>query len=437
MATPAHDRPGPFRDALTGLTDARSAAALLAHWARLGSDAGEGTNVHAMLLGMRRFETINRAFGTVAGDAALVGVATRIRAMGAAELDEEWLIARIGGDRFLIAQRNPCSRTRWEWLAEAIADSVSRPMPRIDGGGSLRLWPRIALIRALAGESEAAIIDRLEDTLDELKQSPGRRLQWADSHSATKGRTGAQLETDLLAAIDRNEIEILFQPQFAAANGQLVGAEALARWDHPELGRIGAVTLFTIAERADHVAPLSNHIGRKALAEAADWRTDLRLSLNITAADLAAGSFASDISALLEAQKFAPERLTLEITEQALLGDLEHAAGGLAQLVYRGVQIALDDFGAGFCNFRYLKMLPLHYLKLDRAMVDGIVDDARDLAVFRGIVAMAHALGLKVIAEGIESEPQRQVIAREGCSVWQGFLGARPLSAHQFQLLAG
>ena len=134
---------------------------------------------------------------------------------------------------------------------------------------------------------------------------------------------------------------------------------------------------------------------------------------------------------------FAPERLTLEITEQALVSELNRSAARLRHLADLGIRIALDDFGAGFCNFRYLKVLPLHSLKLDRTMIEGITDDARDLAVFRGIVAMARALDLKVVAEGIETEAQRDAVAREGCDAWQGFLGARPLEAAEFAELAG
>ena len=133
---------------------------------------------------------------------------------------------------------------------------------------------------------------------------------------------------------------------------------------------------------------------------------------------------------------FAPWRLTLEVTEQVLLSDTAHAAAVLRELAGQGIRIALDDFGAGFCNFRYLKLLPLHYLKLDRAMIDGVAGDSRDLAVLRASIAMAGALDLKVIAEGVESETQRALIAAEGCASYQGFLMAQPMSAAQFLDLA-
>ncbi len=244
------------------------------------------------------------------------------------------------------------------------------------------------------------------------------------------------IAADLRAALERDEIEILFQPQFASGDDTLVGAEALARWQHPNLGKVAAGALFAIAERAEYVPQLSRHIAARALATAAQCRSDLRLSLNVTPADLAGGNFAEEFLVLLDESGFPAERLTLEITEQALLADVERVARVLTKLVERGVRIALDDFGAGFCNFRYLKLLPLRYLKLDRAMIDGIADDERDLAVLRAIVALANALDLEVIAEGIETEDQRALVAAEGCAFYQGFLRAAPMTAAEFAKLA-
>jgi len=168
------------------------------------------------------------------------------------------------------------------------------------------------------------------------------------------------------------------------------------------------------------------------MAAAAGWPRALRLSLNVTAADLAERAFVDTLATAIAEARLAPERLTIEITEQVLVADLDRSAERLQQLADLGVRVALDDFGAGFCNFGYLKRLPLHYLKLDRSMVEGIDDSARDLAVLRGILSMAHALGLEVIAEGIERDSQRETVEREGCAAWQGFLGARPMTAAEF-----
>ncbi len=257
---------------------------------------------------------------------------------------------------------------------------------------------------------------------------------------ATRGRLpgvpAGMLEADLLRALDRREIEVLFQPQFACASGAVTGAEALARWQHPTLGEIGARDLFAIAERAALVAPLSRHVVARALEDAATWPESLTLSLNITPEELGDPRFAADFAALIGRSDIAPGRLMLEITEDLLLGNLPQAASALKALRGLGFRTALDDFGAGFCNFRYLRELPLDALKLDKAMVEGVPADATALAVLRAIVALAKALGLAVYAEGIEDEIQRAAITAEGCDYWQGFLRAQPMPSAQVVALA-
>jgi EAL domain-containing protein (putative c-di-GMP-specific phosphodiesterase class I) len=266
--------------------------------------------------------------------------------------------------------------------------------------------------------------------MDCIDHAPDRRAR-TDRRTAGQVRASAELR----AALAQGQVEILFQPQFAADDGRLVGAEALARWRHPERGLLGADELFALAARAGLVEELSHHIACSALGTAGNWPVPLRLSLNVTAADVAAGDFARNIARAIDEAGFAPEHLTIEITEQVLLTDLARTAERLRQLAALGVRIELDDFGAGFCNFDYLKRLPIHALKLDRSMVDGVAEDPRDLAVLRGILAMARALGLEVVAEGIEREDQRAAIAREGCTSWQGFLGAPPMGAAEFLAL--
>ncbi|MFN5819183.1 MAG: EAL domain-containing protein, partial [Novosphingobium sp.] len=159
-----------------------------------------------------------------------------------------------------------------------------------------------------------------------------------------------------------------------------------------------------------------------ALTAATRWPGDLRLSLNVTPNDLAAGDFGVSFAALVKASRFPAWRLTLEVTEQVLLADVAAAATAFNGLAASGIKFALDDFGAGFCNFRYLKLLPLDYLKLDRSMIEGVATDPRDLAVLRAIIAMARALGLQVVVEGVENEAQRLLAGAEGCFAYQGFL---------------
>ena len=425
------------RDPLTGLADQAQARATIAHWQREWPRDTIACPMHAMLISLGRIDTVNVAFGETAGDGALVEVAHRLKHFAADELESSsaWVAARLSGGSFLLAARQECSRERWQWLAEALADAIAMPIANPEGGASLRLWPRLALMRVTENDDPDRILDRLSEVAARMRDSNGRRIDWSTGDVARSGRSNQQLEADLLAAIDRDEIEILFQPQYALEDDRIIGAEALARWHHPLIGRIGAGTLFQIAERADHVAHLSRHIAQRALEQAVHWPEHLRVSLNITPADLAAENFAIDFARLAERCGFPLGRITLEIIEQVLLADLDQVSRVLDQLKLFGIRLALDDFGAGFCNFRYLKVLPLDCIKLDRSMIDGVLDDERDLAVFRAIVAMAQALDLKVLVEGVESEEQRMLVRDEGCEYYQGFLRARPMSAEEF--LAG
>jgi EAL domain-containing protein (putative c-di-GMP-specific phosphodiesterase class I) len=253
---------------------------------------------------------------------------------------------------------------------------------------------------------------------------------------AADRRGGGRRIEEFSAALEQNQVEILFQPQFACRGNRLVGAEALSHWKHPVLGRIGVEALIDVAERSGRALELTQHIVSRSLAAALEWPGALALSLNVTATDLADERFVETIFGALAETGFPAERLTLEITEQALVTRLDSCADRLEQLTMRGIGIALDDFGAGFCNFRYLKELPLNGLKLDRSMIEGIDHDPRDRSVLRGIVAMARSLDLKVTAEGIERATQLDVIVCEGCEIWQGFLGAVPLTAEAFAALA-
>ncbi|MGB3738651.1 MAG: GGDEF domain-containing phosphodiesterase [Pontixanthobacter sp.] len=427
-----------MHDPLTGLSHAQAARWTLDAWQTAAAGRGEVAPVHAAMIELGRLDTVNLSYGQGVGDDVLRTVAQRILHFVKDELeDSEWLVARIAGGRFLLAAHVRCSRERWTWLAEAMIEAITLPLCLPDMPQTLRLSPRIGLMRPISGEGAALIFDRLAECLAKLRDQSGRRIMWADGGLTIPGRRSAAVDTEFFAAMERGEIAVLFQPQVDLTTGNVTGAEALARWEHPELGRIGADQLFAIAERTDQVAQLSRHIADKALAEAARWPLDLRLSINVTPADLAAPGFAGELLKLADSRRFQRNRLTVEITEHVLLADLEATADQLRALRNAGLRIALDDFGAGFCNFRYLKLLPLDAIKLDRTMVDGIAGDKADLAVLRAIIAMARALSLQVIVEGVETSAQRDIVAREGAHIYQGYLCAKPMELDEFARFLG
>ena len=422
----------PTADFLTGLVGADAARDWL-------DAAARGGETKAMLISLPRLQTVNLAYGQPAGDQVLVDVAHRIDDFAQSEIlpdiAAEPLIARLAGGQFLLASARAPGRERWQYLAEMLGRVIGRALTV--EGDALHLVPRIALLDVRVGDSGDGVIDRLAQAAATLERLPGRRVLWGDEGDTVPGGSIALLEADLLGAMHRDEITVLFQPQFDCRSGALAGAEALARWQHPRFGRISAETLFAVADRGDHVAQLSHHIARRALTLAAAWPKPLRMSLNITAEDFALGDVVGSIRGVLGASGFAPERLTLEITEQSLIGDFETCALALQTLAGDGVRVALDDFGTGFSNFRTLKALPLDALKLDRSLVRDIAADPRDRAIVAAMIAMARALDMKVIAEGIESEAQLAILAEEGCDLFQGFLRSGPVSAEDFAALAG
>ena len=437
MATAPDHMTDDSTDALTGLGDVSLLRATIDAWCAKWPPNSGPCPVNAMLISLGRIDTLNVAFGETAGDGALVEVAHRIRHFASDELESDaWLAVRLTGGNFMLVTRASCTAERWQWLAEALADALATPIANPDGGGALRLWPRIALMRAGGDTALDSMLDRLSEVAETMRQSRGTRIDWPSGDASNAPRSNIELESDLLAAIDRDEIEVLFQPQYSLVDDRMIGAEALVRWHHPIVGRIGADVLFQIAERADHVAHLSRHIAQRAMEAALEWPEHLRLSINITPTDLAVDNFAIDFARLAERIGFPLSRITLEITEQVLLADLDRVSHVLQQLKVLDVRIALDDFGAGFCNFRYLKVLPIDCIKLDRSMVEGVLEDERDRAVFRAIMGMAKALDLRVLVEGIETERQRDFVAAEDCEYFQGFLRAEPMPQHALLTLA-
>lgn len=396
------------------------------------AQAGEG-RLHAMLVGLRRMSAINATYGAPVGDAVLAGIVQRLKRHGARLSGTAGLAVRLSGGDFLIAHAMPEDRVGWQVMAERLLRVISEPLDA--AGHRLRLTARAALAIARPDETPLSLLDRLAAGLAAARENAADPVRWADRQSDHAPPSGYRLEQDIVNAIERDEIMVLFQPQFAVETGAITGAEALARWQHPQHGEIDAGTLFAIADKADFTRLLSRHIRMRAMAEAAGWTgplAGLRLSVNVTAEDLGEKGFARRELAMIAASGFDAQRLTLEMTESALVPDLKRAAARFASLRAAGVRIAVDDFGTGYSSLLYLKRLPLDYLKLDHAMTRDIGGAEADRIIVRSIIAMAKALDLKVIAEGVESESQLAALREEGCDYFQGFLRGKAMEAQVF-----
>jgi EAL domain-containing protein (putative c-di-GMP-specific phosphodiesterase class I)/GGDEF domain-containing protein/CheY-like chemotaxis protein len=410
-----------LRESLAGARDAGSAR----RWLTRHLAGDDVVPLYAMLIALNRFDMINTAYGRTAGDALLRDAQKRIDVAVRETLGGDVLIARISGSTFVVAVR--AARSRIDLALERIAGELARPF--VTGESIAVLGCRIGLAEAGFDDTAAILLRRASEALADARDSDSATLRVADTEGAD---AIDRLAIDLNQAMERGEIGVLFQPQVAVASGAVVGVEALARWEHGDLGAIGAETLFAAAARADLEIGLSDHIQKLVLAEAAAWPaklSGLRLSLNLTAADIARPGFADLFLDRVDASGFPRNRLTLEITESGLIEDLAIASALLSVLRGAGCRVAIDDFGTGYSSLAYLKALPLDYLKIDKKLAQDITGSARDRVVVRGVIDMARSLGLTVIAEGVETEEQLAALATEGCQIYQGFLCSEAVSA--------
>ena len=421
------------RDPLTGVRDGRAARSWIAAQLRGAGDAKPPLAM--LLLAVSRFDAINAAFGRATGDAVLQAAARRIERLVDAD-GKKRLVARVAGAEFAVLLAAPTSLGEARFLAGQLIEAIGRPF--MSGDHVITLSSRAGVVAAEAGDDPSSLLRRGSAALAEAKGSEAGQVRVVDAGAASDTALGDQLEVDLRRALDQDEIEIRFQPQVAVASRKIVGVEALARWRHPRFGELGAVTLFNVAERSDYLVQLSDHVQRKAVTEAAAWTgalAALRLSVNITAADIVRPNFAAQFLDLVRESGFPATRLTVEVTEGGLIEDLGAAANLLAGLRQGGLRVAIDDFGTGYSSLAYLKALPLDYLKIDKRLCEDITGSPRDQVVVRSVIDMARSLGLEVIAEGVETEEQLALLAREGCNTYQGFLCAPPVDVETLAAL--
>jgi EAL domain-containing protein (putative c-di-GMP-specific phosphodiesterase class I) len=316
---------------------------------------------------------------------------------------------------------------------------LDRPHPV--GEHMISVSSRIAAVSSEASDRAATdVLRRAGASLAELKSASGVRVQHLSAEVSEQRARERELSSELRAALDGQQIEILFQPQVSVTTGQIAGVEALARWQHPRHGMLGAATLFAVAEQSDYVGALSNHIQQRAIAAAAGWPeplAGLRLSVNVTAEDILVPGFADRFFDMVDSLAFPRERLTVELTETGLIADLARASELLSKLRAGRCRVAIDDFGTGYSSLAYLKALPLDYLKIDQRLSADITGSSRDRIVVRGVIDMARSLGLGVIAEGVETHEQLTLLAREGCNYYQGFLFSGPVTTEELMRLSG
>lgn len=416
-------------DPLTGLATQDQMLGWLA--ARLVADQ----EVFVLAVGVGRIAQINAAYGRDVADQALSAAAQRLgQIVDARGQGSERLLTRLAAAEFAVVVAGEIDRDGVVRLAEALAGAFDRPV--LVGERVIHLSCRVGL----AARSDVA------ETQDE---EPGALVRRASAALATaRGRDGgsvvqfradpegdpltrlADLEADLHHAIATDGITLLFQPQLSLATGRITGVEALVRWDHPQLGLLPAETLLETAASAELAIRLGRHIRARAIAAAAAWHgpmARLRLSVNVTPADLADPGFQEELDGALAASGLSRRRLILEVTEGALIDDLTGAMQLLSGLRSSGVAVALDDFGTGYSSLAWMAVLPIDAIKLDRNFTLGLIGSPRERVVVETVVRLSKQLGFSVVAEGVESDEQLEATRLAGCDSVQGFRVAPPL----------
>jgi diguanylate cyclase (GGDEF)-like protein len=404
-------------DDLTGLPNRRAFAERVTSMLRSSA-------LTVILLDLDRFKEVNDTFGHSAGDTLLRDVARRLRTT----LPASVVLARLGGDEFGIAaavEGAPAGIALAQGIGEALRDNFT--------------------ISAVPVGVEASIGVALAHGDDDIE----RLLQHADvaMYVAKQGRTGIAVydeqhddsrrsEVGLLAelrrALDEREIVLHYQPKAALDTGEVVGVEALVRWNHPQRGLIFPDEFLPYAAHTGINRPLTRYVLDAALADAAEWQRreiDLTVSVNLTMFDLLDVHLADEVAAALEKAGVAPARLELEITESEIMSDVERVQTALAQVRALGVRLAVDDFGRGYSSLTHLKSLPVDTLKIDKSFVLGMAEDARDAALVRTAIDLGHTLDLEVVAEGVETEAAWAQLAEAGCDVAQGYLLSKAIPA--------
>jgi diguanylate cyclase (GGDEF)-like protein/PAS domain S-box-containing protein len=386
-----------------------------------------GDRLAVLFLDLDKFKVVNDSLGHAAGDRLLVEIAGRLQRT----LRQSDTVARVGGDEFTfllpgIERGEDASR-----VAQKILDAVSRPL-EIDGH-QLYVTTSIGIsLYPADGEEAEALLGSADIAMYRAKDLGRNGFQLSSPAMNARSVARLSLERDLRMAIERGEFTLVYQPQAGVLSGRTVGVEALLRWNHPRRGVVLPGEFIAIAEETRLILPLGEWVLRTACEQVRQWQRGgvslLRVAVNLSALQFRQRNLASTVQTVLSQSGIPPGSLELEITESAAMLDAGMTIDVLSELREMGVRIAIDDFGTGHAALAYLKRFPIDMLKIDRSFVSGIENSRQDTAIVAAITGLAHGLGLKVLAEGVENESQLGLLAACGCDEYQGYLLSRPLA---------
>ena len=412
-------------DTVTGLYNRRGFCGEGMRVAALDAERGGGGWLTLLSVQIDRFRLVNERHGYEVGDAVLEQVASRIAGAAGANT----FLARVGGDEFAIGlTRGEDERDGSERCAADVLRSLAQPVEAcgkiIDLGGFCGMAEA-----PLATIHLPELMRRAEIATDHARSGRIGRPLWFDSGMEEALIAHGELEQAIRFAVEQDQFIPYFEPQVDLWSGEIVGFEALARWDHPLSGILPPAHFLAAAEEMGLVGRLSDQVARKALTVAAGWDAAIGISINVSPAQLADSWLAQRIVRLLAETGFPAERLTVEITESTLFADMDLARVIVTSLKNQGIKVALDDFGSGFSSLSHLRTLPFDMIKIDRSFVSEMVTERESEAIVRAVTTLAQALHVPVTAEGIEDAATHQAAARRGCGFGQGWFFGKPMSA--------
>ncbi|MGA2453515.1 MAG: aminotransferase class I/II-fold pyridoxal phosphate-dependent enzyme [Solirubrobacteraceae bacterium] len=426
----AETRRQALTDDLTSMPNRRHFLRCL-HDAILASSASD-TSVALLLFDLDRFKELNDTLGHDAGDQLLCQVGERLHEV----LRASDTAARLGGDEFGVLLSGPCDIAQAELVADKILGVIGKPFPI--KGLNLRVTASIgiALFPEHAGDGEQ-LMQHADVAMYEAKSTQCGRTSYAserDKHSLES----LTLAGELSRALENGEIQAYYQPKADASSGRIVGVEALVRWLHPERGMVPPDQFVAVAEQAGLGRALTRRMLELALTQVKAWHEsglDLHVAVNTTVADLLDTNFPDEVAATLEAHGLPPEVLVLEVTENMVLADPVRIGDVLARLGELGLGLSLDDFGTGYSSLTHLKSLPVGEVKIDRSFVGRMTSDPVDAAIVEATIQLAHSIGSRVVAEGIEDQTTWSSLVANRCELVQGYALSRPLPAAELDEL--
>ncbi|MEO8103513.1 MAG: EAL domain-containing protein [Betaproteobacteria bacterium] len=424
-----------LHDKLTGLPNRAGFSDLLDGLLRNASRIRQGQKCATLFVNIDKFKDINDSLGHLAGDRILLEVAERVR-LSLGDSDD---LARIGGDEFAIVLRDISGDRGVERVintVERVRGAIS-DRPVVVDGNELVVTACVGIsIFPDDGDDMVGLMRSADVALTHAKQIGRNQYQFHTAGMNARAVEVLQVDQDLRRALKAQQFLLHYQPQVDIRTGRITGAEALIRWQHPQRGIVSPGQFISIAEERGLIADIGDWVLRETCRQNKEWQSAglpiVAMAVNLSAIQFRQNDLAQSVATILREAGPPPQYLELELTESAVMRDSERTIAMMRELKAIGVQLSLDDFGTGYSSLSQLKRFPFDRLKIDQSFVRGLADDPDDLAIVAAIIAMGKALGLTVIAEGVETKAQWDILESLGCAEVQGFFVCKPVPAAEF-----